>query len=144
MPGALITPACYDLLIQGIQRAGCHVEIASLAGSNPPNPDESTAAIDSKDLLDRYLVPLIEAGKDVMMFAHFFGATCLSGALDKASTAERTAIGQAGSVIGIVRISTALVPDGQSQVGYLRGGWPPFCKLDYVNIAAHVGIRATC
>ena len=133
VPGALTTPACYDLVLPHLQQARFPIAVASLASSNPPRTDECTAATDGQYLVDKHLLPLINDGKDVVLFAHSFGATSLSGAGSNLSKAYRTAKSLPGGVVGIVYISFAMVPDAQSQFDYLRGAWPSFAKPDYIS-----------
>lgn len=131
--GASTTAHCYDLLVPFLREAGYPTEAVALRSCNPTNPDEHTGASGGKDILENHLLPLIDAGKDIVVFAHSYGATSLSGADRHLSKAERAASGQSGGVLGLIYISFALVPDGQSQVDYLGGAWPPFIKLDHVS-----------
>lgn len=80
--------------------AGLPVVAAWLGSSNPPEPEKCTAAKDGQHLLDQYLMPLLNEGKDVVYYAHSFGATSLSGAGEKLSKAERSAAGLSGGVLG--------------------------------------------
>lgn len=131
--GACTTAHCYDLLVPLLQEAGYPTETVALPSCNPTNPDEHTGASGGKDILENHLLPLIDAGKDVVVFAHSYGATSLSGADRHLSKAERAASGQPGGVVGLIYISFALVPDGQSQVDYLGGTLPSFIKIDQVR-----------
>jgi len=142
VPGALTTPACYDLLLPYLQDQGFPVVVAALASSYPAEPDQCTAATDGQHLLDSYLLPLINDRKDVVVFAHSFGATSLSGAGQKLSKTQRLEAGLRGGVVGLVYISFATVPDGKSQLE-LMGGWAPFCRLDHVSIVDG-GFDSTC
>jgi len=82
--------------------------------------------------MDNYLLPLLDQGKDVIVFAHSFGATSLGGAEQPVAKAQRAAQGEHGGVLGLVYISFAFVSEGDSQLAYLGGQWPPFCKVDTV------------
>jgi pimeloyl-ACP methyl ester carboxylesterase len=137
VPGAFTNPSCYDLLLPYLERAGLPVVFASLPSSNPEHPDEHTAASDGAFLLDRYLMPLINDGQDVVVFAHSFGATSLSGADKTLSKRQRSENGLSGGVVGLIYMSFAMCTEGQSQVGYVGGTWPPFCKLNYVRIVIY-------
>jgi hypothetical protein len=86
--------------------------------------------------LEKYLLPLIDEGREVVVFARSFGATNLSGADQKLSKCQRSENGLSGGVLGLVYISFAMRTDGQSQLEYLGGTWPPFCKLNHVCILA--------
>jgi hypothetical protein len=86
--------------------------------------------------VEKYLLPLINKGREVVVFAHSFGATCLSGADKKLSKRQRSESGLSSGVLGLVYISFTKRTDGQSQLEYLGGTWPPFCKLNHVRIIA--------
>lgn len=133
VPGACTTPACYDNLLPYLKQASYPVVSASLASSNPANPNECTAAADGKHLLDQYLLRLVDDGKEVIVFAHSFGATSLSGAGRNLSKAERIRNGSTGGVVGLVYMSFATAPEGQSQLEFLGGAWPPFIRLNHVS-----------
>ena len=130
--GAATTARCYDLLVPLLQQAGYATEVVALPSCNPTDPEKHTGASDGKELLERHLSPLVEDGKDVVVFAHSFGATSLSGAGHHLSKSERAAQGLVGGIFGLIYISFALVPDGKSQIEYLGGSWPPFVKLNHV------------
>ncbi len=134
VPGAFTDSSCYDLLIPYLEHSGLPVVLASLPSSNPERPEEHTATSDGAFLLDRYLMPLINDGKDVVVFAHSFGATSLSGADRSLSKHQRSENGLSGGILGLIYISFAMCTDGQSQLEYLGGTWPAFCKLDHVRI----------
>lgn len=130
LPGAFTTPACFDYLAPHLEKAGYPVVKASLIGTNPSKPQLCTAEGEGHNLLNNHLLPLIDQGKDVLIFAHSFGATACSGANGGLTRSAREGRGLKGGVIGIVYISFAFCQDGQSQLAYLGGVWPPFCKLD--------------
>ena len=134
--GASTTAHCYDLLIPLLQQAGYSTTAVTLPSCNPPNPEDCTAAAGGKELLEQHLLPLIDDGKDVVVFAHSFGATSLSGAAHHLSKSERTVEGLSGGILGLIYISFALTPDGQSQFDYCGGAWPPFIKADHVSSPA--------
>jgi hypothetical protein len=133
VPGAFTEVSCYDLLAPLLEKAGYPTARAPLPSSNPPDPYGHTAKSDGEALLNKNLLPLIEEGKGVVVFAHSFGATANSGAGSGVTKREREAKGLKGGVVGIVWFTTALVPEGKSQVEYLGGTMPLFCKLDYVS-----------
>ena len=136
VPGAFTASSCYDLVLPYLQPHGCPVVVASLPSSNPETPEEHTAASDGRFLLVEHLLPLINEGREVVVFAHSFGATSLSGADQKLSKHQRSEDGLPGGVLGLIYISFAMCTDGQSQLEYLGGVWPPFCKLNHVRIIA--------
>lgn len=136
VPGAFTNPSCYDLVQPHLQRHGCPVVVASFSSSNPEKPEDHTAASDGKILLEKYLLPLIDEGREVVVFAHSFGATNPVWSGSKAVQAPAQRNGLPGGVLGLLYISFAMCTDGQSQLEYLGGTWPPFCKLNHVRIVA--------
>jgi len=131
--GAFTTTQCYDRMVPLLEQAGYPTAVAAPASCASTDIYGHTAASDGNGLLEEQLLPLINEGKDVVVFAHSFGATCLSGADRQLSKAERASQGLKGGVVGLAYISFALAKDGASQIEYLGGTWPPFCKLHYVR-----------
>lgn len=79
-------------------------------------------------------MPRINEGKDVIIFAHSSGGTFTGGAKTSLAKSARKARGQKGGVLGLVYISFALTPEGQTQLEYMGGQWPAFIKLDNVSV----------
>lgn len=132
--GAFTTEACYDRLVPHLQRAGYPTVAAGLPSANPADPREHSSASDGIYVLNKFLLPLLDEGKQVVVFAHSFGATSLGGAERPLTKATRQAKGLKGGVVGLVYISFAFVPEGRSQLEVLGGEWPPFCKVDTVGM----------
>lgn len=133
VPGAFTGPSCYDLLLPYLKNAGHPVAVASLASCDPERPYDHTAETEGRQILDNSLLPLLDDGKDVIVFAHSFGATCLTGAGQRLFKHQRKADGLPGGIFGLIYFSFAMCVDGQSQIEYLGGKWPPFCKLHHVS-----------
>ncbi|KAF2166115.1 hypothetical protein M409DRAFT_23843 [Zasmidium cellare ATCC 36951] len=132
IPGAFTTPACYDWLAPYLEKAGYPISRATLLSTNPPDdPSTYTAEREGLNLLDKYLLPLIESGKDVVVFAHSFGATSCSGASKHLSKKSRESKGLKGGVLGLVYIATCFPQEGTSQFALLGSPMPPFCKPDF-------------
>lgn len=133
VPGAFTTPACYDSLAPYLRKSGYPVLRASLITTNPSESDLPTCSAEKEGLhlLNTYLLPLIEEQeKEVIVFAHSFGATCCSGGKHGLTRKERGRKGLKGGVLGVVYISNAFCKDGEDQVSSLGGIWPPFCARD--------------
>jgi hypothetical protein len=133
IPGALQTNACYDRLRPLLEEAGFPIVTGSLVSLDPPSPDSCTSIKDGRHLLDSYLLPLIEAGKDVIIYAHSFGATCMTGAGMGLSKVERNASGRPGGVLGLIYMAFITAPDGTSALTHWGGTFPSLLKLDYVR-----------
>jgi hypothetical protein len=133
VPGALQTSACYDRLRPLLEEAGFPTVTGTLTSLDPPSPDECSAVKDGRHLLDSFLLPLIDAGKDVVIFAHSFGATCMTGAGMGLTKVERSASGLLGGVVGLIYTSFITAPDGTSSLSHWGGQWPAVLKLDHVR-----------
>ncbi|KAI3400783.1 hypothetical protein diail_1992 [Diaporthe ilicicola] len=91
----------------------------------------AACANDIASLRDGALLPLIEQQqKDVVIFAHSFGAIVASGAAKGLDKKTRIGHGQAGGVIGLVYFAGNIVLDNESLAGASGGNYPPFIKLD--------------
>ncbi|KAK4956445.1 hypothetical protein LTR10_005970 [Elasticomyces elasticus] len=133
VPGACTAPSCYDLVVPLLKQQGYSTVQAPLPSNNPDYPAAHTAESDGLSFLNGYLLPLIKEGKEVIVFAHSFGATCMSGSKSNVSKSARKAKGEAGGVVGIIYISGCLAPDGVSQIEYTGGAdtVPTFLKIDH-------------
>ncbi|KAK5689260.1 hypothetical protein LTR17_026387 [Elasticomyces elasticus] len=121
VPGACTAPSCYKLVVLLLTERGYPTVQAPLPSNNLDYPAVHTAESDGLSFLNGYLLPLIKEGKDVIVFAHSFGATCLSGSKSNISKTARKAKGEAGGIVGIIYISGRLPPDGVSLIEYSGG-----------------------
>lgn len=133
VPGAFGTPASYDPLLPYLHKAGFVTHPGPYASSNPTDPSTATCANDIASLRD-VLLPLVEQGKDVVIFAHSFGGIVAGGAAKSLDKQTRKSQGQAGGVIGLVYIAGNIVLDNESLADVSGGQYPPFIKLDRVRI----------
>lgn len=131
--GAFTTEACYDRLLPYLHKAGYPTAVTALPSASPENPDSCSIAKDGQHVMQKHLLPLLHEGKDVVVYAHSLGATCLGGATEAVAKSDRVAEGKSGGVLGFVYMSFAFVTEGQSQLEFLGGAWPPFCKVDVVS-----------
>lgn len=92
------------------------------------DPTKCTAEGEGSNLLNNYLLPLIDSGKDVVVFAHSFGATSCSGAGQGLAKSARQAKDLKGGVIGFIGLSFGLPQDGHTQLELLGNAWPDFIK----------------
>ncbi|KAK5121789.1 hypothetical protein LTR85_004664 [Meristemomyces frigidus] len=128
--GAFTTEACYDCLLPYLHKAGYPTVVTALPSANPKDPDSCSIAQDGEHVMQKHLLPLLHDGKDVVIYAHSLGATCLAGATEPVAKTARRVVGKKGGVLGLVYMSFAFVTEGQSQLEFLGGAWPPFCKVD--------------
>ncbi|KAK3675983.1 hypothetical protein LTR78_004175 [Recurvomyces mirabilis] len=131
VPGALQTSACFDRLRPILEQAGFPTVAGALTSLNPSSPDDCTAAKDGRHLLDEFLLPLLDEGRDVLIFAHSFGGTCLSGADLGLSRSVRAGMGLTGGVIGLVYMSFIPTMDGHSQFRSFGSIWPDNIMTDH-------------
>lgn len=111
--------------------------------TTPADPHSCTAEQEGSHLLESSVRPLVQAGKEIIVFAHSLGATVCSGAGAGLTKAERVGEGKKGGILGLIWISCAFPKEGASQLEFLGGQWPPFCKLDRVSFAFHPTIQAS-
>lgn len=126
VPGGCTESSVFDPIMPLFKNAGYDAIAVSLASANPKDPDAHTAESDAKHILTTYLQPLLDAGKDTVIYAYSWGGTCLGNDGPSLTKRARQARGEKGGVLGIVYMSSALPSAGQSQLDYLGGIWPPF------------------
>lgn len=88
-------------------------------GPNAPSPPV-TQATDVAFVRNELIMPLLDEGKDVIVFMHSYGGSPGSGAVKGLGPDTRAAQGKRGAVVGMVYLATLLVPEGESSGSY----WP--------------------
>lgn len=94
------------------------------------------------NITSNYLDPLLQAGKDVIVYAYSSGGAKCGHAGPSLVKSAREARREKGGVVGIVYMSFATVPAGMSQLKFLGRSWPPFVHEDAVrfNLSHCAGI----
>lgn len=112
IPGAWHTPEYFSDVIEPLKMSGyeCHpLRLPSVGGD-----DTKTAADDATHIRSTTL-PLVEAGKQVVLIMHSYGGIpgteSVKGGLAKI---DREAVGKQGGVIGLVYLTSFLIDEQQS------------------------------
>lgn len=138
--GAFTTAACYDRLTPYLHKSGYPTVITALPSANPSDPESCSATKDGAHVMNNHLLPLLHESRDVIIFAHSLGATTLGGASEPVGKPQREARGAKGGVLGLVYMSFAFVKEGQTQLEFLGGAWPAFCKVGSVRIYFSIAV----
>lgn len=119
VPGAFHSPPHYGELIAQLHQAEWPTMCLALPSLNPSNPHNADVAGDSAFVRERMLLPLLEAGKDVLLVMHSYGGIPGSCAAKGLSKSERSSQGHTAGIFGIVYIAAILV--GESKYLWERG-----------------------
>ena len=74
----------------------------------------------------RHLAALVNAGKEVILFAHSYGAVPASGAASGWSKWTRQRNAMKGGVIGMIFMCGFLIPEGTSLLGFMEEHIPDY------------------
>jgi len=130
IPGACTEASCFDRLTPYLHDAGYETVAVSHPSANPPDPFAHTAETMALNVQNTYVQPLLDAGKDVLVYAYSSGGSQTGTNGPSWVKSEREREGQKGGVVGIVYHSCAPVPAGTDQLTFMGGAWPPFIKAD--------------
>ncbi|OQN97328.1 hypothetical protein B0A48_16392 [Cryoendolithus antarcticus] len=130
--GGMTHNTCYDPLKAELHKSGYETVVASLPSADPADPlDQSlTAANDARSIYAKSVKPLLDAGKDVVIYAYSYGGTVFGNDGPSFVKSERNARGEKGGIVGILYMSIATVPAGMGQLEFMGGTWPPFIVID--------------
>jgi pimeloyl-ACP methyl ester carboxylesterase len=128
LAGAFANPSCFDNVAVEFSKAGHPTVYASVQSLNPTDSSSVTTSEDANHVKKAFLIPLVEAGKDVVVFAHSYGGVVAGAAAAGLGKRE----GQ-GGVIGLLYLAGNIVGEGQSLKQAVGGAYPPFIKEDYVT-----------
>lgn len=121
VPGAWHSPQHYFELLDLVERAGYDTVSHRNPSCNSPNPNAVSTAQDAAFIRNQVLLPLLDAGKTVVLVSHSYGGSPGAAAAKGLSQAERIAAGKPGGIIGLVFISALLAHEGDSLLSLLPG-----------------------
>ena len=137
VPGAFHVDSAMDILGAQLQQKGYNTRTWGLKTVNKPNVSVEE---DSMLLAEGILRPLMEQGKDVVLYLHSYAGFPGSAAIAGFSKAERTAKGLRGGIIGLI-FQSAFVPKvGDNLLQMIGGNYAPWqdpdVSLSYLFIDA--------
>lgn len=132
IPGACTEATCFDRIRPYLHDAGYETVAVSHTSANPTDPYAHTAETMALNVQENYVQPLLDAGKQVLVYAYSSGGSQTGTNGPSWVLSDREARGEKGGVIGIVYMSCAPVPAGMDQLTYMGGAWPPFVKANVV------------
>ena len=120
IPGAWHAGACYDFIVPLLQDAGYATTALTLpsVGAEPPltSTDQDAAVVHSA------VSDLADAGRDVVVVMHSYGAVPGSDGVKGLSKKERAGQGLdgGGGVVALVYLCAWMLPEGKSIADYPR------------------------
>jgi hypothetical protein len=107
----------FQPLIQAFE-AKQHAAICKVVDAYPPfDPDRPvTRNYDAVFLRNQVLDPLLEEGKDIVIFMHSYGGVYGPEALEAISKKERAAKGLNGGVVAVIFTAAYVAPKGVSAI----------------------------
>ena len=135
--GAFHVDSVMDVLGAQLQQKGYNTRTWGLKSVNKPDVSVSQ---DSVLLAEGILEPLMEQGKDVVLYLHSYAGFPGSAAIAGLSKAERNAKGLQGGIIGLI-FQSAFVPKvGDTLLEMIGGNYAPWqdpdVSLSYLFIDA--------
>jgi pimeloyl-ACP methyl ester carboxylesterase len=130
--GAFADPSCFDTISVYFNRVGYPTAYAHVLSLNPSDPTISTSA-DADHTRDNYLSPLLEEGKDIIIFTHSYGGVVAGQAAAGHSKTARAAEGKKGGVVGLLYLAGNIVGEKESLLEAVGGEYPPFIKQNHVS-----------
>lgn len=132
VPGAWHPNTCFAPLSAQLTAAGFPIHLASLASLNPISP--ATNATCSADVLalQAQLLPIIDKGIEVVVVCHSYGGIPGGGAAAGLSKKDRAARNEKGGVLGLIYLTSFVVPEGVSLVQFLGGQHAPYVQQNQV------------
>ncbi|KAK5998919.1 Alpha/beta hydrolase nvfD [Cladobotryum mycophilum] len=125
VPGQWHIPEHYEDLITHLLNAGYPTRCVQLPSCNSPDPENQSVERDAQYIVQHLLQEDLNAGRDILVVMHSYGAVPGSVAIKGWSRDERLAMGYPGGIIGVVMMCGVLVPNDCASLEYLRllGPW---------------------
>ncbi|KAL8747697.1 MAG: hypothetical protein Q9190_000438 [Brigantiaea leucoxantha] len=114
IPAAWHSPVHYSAYIHQLRIAGYTSVIERLPSCDSLHPRVQSVATDAAFIRERILIPVIEAGQEVVVIMHSYSGGPGSVAAKGLSLTDRLAAGRTGGVIGLIYISAFIAHEGQT------------------------------
>ncbi|KAF2641597.1 alpha/beta-hydrolase [Massarina eburnea CBS 473.64] len=126
--GAFAYPSCFDTLADYLRKAGYSTVYANVPSLNPTDATIVSTAKDAEETRKEVILPLLDDGKDVVIFTHSYGGIVGGAAAAGLSKSARSTAGKPGGIIGLVYLVGNIVSEGESLLQAIGGAYPPFIK----------------
>ncbi|TVY82177.1 hypothetical protein LSUE1_G002460 [Lachnellula suecica] len=137
--GAFHKPSTFHLLTPKLEALSYPVVAPQLACSKGTSPTVMLA--DDVAIIKEVMVPLMDAGKEIVLVAHSYGGTPGCAAVEGQTVAERSVRGEKGGVKAMLFISCLMVPKrGMTSSGALGVGpeGPP--DMPFMDVKGAYGV----
>ncbi|KAF7192633.1 putative hydrolase R7 [Pseudocercospora fuligena] len=117
IPGSFALPEHYDNILEPIRSQGYEIEglhLPSVGLKTGAREGPAPTMYDDAEYIASKARPLVEAGKDVILFAHSYGGVPTSQSTKGLTKAERKAEGKKGGIIRIAYMTCVVPPLGGS------------------------------
>ena len=121
VPGAWHSPVHYQFLFSQLETFGYPIVSRPLPSCDSPHPRAESVAGDAKYIRESLLLPLISAGKEIVLVMHSYGGCPGSTAAAGLSKAAQTAAGKPGGIIGLIFMCGFIAHEGDSLLSTLPG-----------------------
>ena len=129
VPGSFAPPALYTPFLSTLRSAGIDVHIVTTPSVGPFSATRKPGTMsDDARAIEAVVLPLLDAGKDVVILCHSYGGIPTSQALEKLSGKQRRKEGGEGKkgVEKVIFLASVLLPVGLSNIKLFGGELPPF------------------
>ncbi|KAG9010756.1 hypothetical protein FRB90_007655 [Tulasnella sp. 427] len=124
IPGAWHEPEVFEpitIILHSFGYKTIGVKLPSVGASPPLNDFEPDVAAVRKAILS-----CVEAGSEVVLFAHSYGSVPTSEAVKDLTKADLEAQGKPGGVIHLILCTAFLIPEGVPSIDPVQGPFPTF------------------
>lgn len=128
VPGSWYPPTGFDPLRDRLTSKG----IASAAVVNPSVGAIATLDDDIANLRSEIL-PLIDAGTEIILLAHSYGGVVASGAAEGLTRDEYQKQGKKGGIVLIIYMTAFVTPKGVSLKQMFGGEFPPSMRVEVIK-----------
>ncbi len=132
VPGAFASASCFDDLAARFRKIGYATAYADVPSLNPTDPTAVSASKDAEHVRNNVILPLVDEGKDLIIFVHSYGGVVGGTAAAGLSKTSRLQEDKAGGVIGLLYLVGNIVGQDETLLQAVGGAYPPFIKQNYV------------
>lgn len=130
VPGSFSFGKFYDGIIDRLTNAGYTAFASDLPSASRRTPQQPATLADDAAHFHGLAEKLVEAGKEVVLFAHSYGGNPASECAKGLWMEERKKQGKKGGIVRIVYLASPVVKEGEALTDVMGAINVPFIKVD--------------
>lgn len=132
IPGSFVLANVYKAQVESLAKQGIPTAVVSLPSVGPRAEGAATMSDDVEEIV-RVVEPLLDQGKEVILFTHSYGGIPTTQSLKTLSSKSRSASGKAGGVNAVIYLASIILSPGTCNWDLFKDKLTDFVAIEVSN-----------